>query len=59
MSKSIGLNKVIKHLELERERFLRAGLSGMFCDSTSCLKTACTIGFAMDEIDKVRKTLII
>lgn len=57
MNKSVGLNNVIKHLENERERFLRAGLSGMFCDRVSCLKTACTIGFAIDEINKVRKEL--
>ena len=29
----------------------------MFCDRVSCLKTACTIGFAIDEINKVRKEL--
>lgn len=57
MNKSVGLNNVIKHLENERERFLRAGLSGMFCDSVSCLKTACTIEYAIDEINEVRKQL--
>lgn len=57
MSKSVGLNKVFGHLKSERERFLKAGQSGMFCDSESCLKTACVIGFAMDEINKIRKEL--
>lgn len=57
MSKSVGIDKVLEHLSSERERFLKAGLSGEFCDSASCLKTACVIGFAIDEINNVRKKI--
>lgn len=57
MSKSLGVDKVIEHLKYESDRFLKAGQSGMFCDSEKCLKTACTIGFAIAEINKVREKL--
>ncbi|WP_191025646.1 hypothetical protein [Clostridium butyricum] len=57
MSKSVGVDKVIEHLKYEKDRFLKAGKSGLFCDCKSCLKTACTISFAIDEINKIRKNL--
>ncbi|MBU3186592.1 hypothetical protein [Clostridium estertheticum] len=57
MSESVGIDKVVKFLESEKKRFLRAGLSGEFCDSEKCLKTACTIGFAIDETNKIREKL--
>lgn len=55
MSKSVGLDKIVEHLKCEKERFLKAGNSGLFCDSENCLKTACTILFAIDEINKIKK----
>lgn len=57
MSKSFGLEEVLVHLEYERDRFLRAGQSGWFCDSKSCLDTAYVIGKAIEEVSKVRKDL--
>jgi hypothetical protein len=57
MSKSVGINKVLEHLKYEKERFLKAGQSGWFCDSESCLKTSHIIGLAIEEIDKARKDL--
>ncbi len=57
MSKNPGLNKVLEYLNSERDRFEKAGQSGMFCDSENCLKTACTIGLAINEINKGIKKL--
>lgn len=54
MSKSIGLNKVIEHLEKEQERFYKAGKSNMFCDGENCLKTALAIGLTVKELKDYR-----
>lgn len=52
---SVGLNKILKHLEEEKERFNKAGKSGMFCDSENCLKTAFIIGLGIKELKKYSK----
>lgn len=57
MQKSPGLNKIIEHLQSEKERFLKASQSGMFCDSENCLKVANIIEAAIKEIDKVKEEL--
>lgn len=55
MSKTVGLDKIIEYLEKEQERFLKAGISNMFCDSVNCLKTALVIGLTITEIKERKK----
>lgn len=57
MASSIGLDLVVKKLEEEKSRYLRAGHSGMFCDSATCLKTACAIQFGIGAIQELRKQI--
>lgn len=57
MSKSVGLDEIIHNLKNERERFLKAGKSGHFCDTEHCLKVAYTIELAIDKINKIREKL--
>lgn len=57
MGRSAGLDSVVKYLKNERDRFLRAANSGMFCDTQSCYETAHIINQAINDISKNREKL--
>ncbi|MGL5328872.1 MAG: hypothetical protein ACRDD7_06360 [Peptostreptococcaceae bacterium] len=57
MSKSVGLDNIVKYLESERDRFYNAYDSDSFCDGEHCRKVASVIASAIEEIERVREGL--
>lgn len=52
-----GLNSVLKYLESEKDRYLRAGERGMFCDSKTCHDTAQCIKCAIWDLEESMRKL--
>lgn len=49
--KNPGLNTILKYLKSERQRFLKASESGMFCDIDNCENTALAIKWAIWDLE--------
>ena len=52
-----GIMNILKYLKSEEERFLKAGNSGMFCDSENCLNTAQAIRWGIWDLEESMNTL--
>ena len=52
-----GLNNILKYLKSERQRFLKASESGMFCDGDSCENTALVIKWAIFDLESSMEEL--
>lgn len=55
--KNPGLNNILKYLRSERQRFLKASESGMFCDSDNCENTALAIKWTICDLESSMEQL--
>lgn len=47
---TVGISNILKYLEHERDRYYRAGISGLFCDSEKCLEISKIIDATIEHL---------